>query len=400
MKRIISLFLAILLLPVVGVRAEDYSMEEDTAELPVMSFDEAAIPASAAELDIPAPCAILIEKETGTVIYEKNADRLCEPASVTKVMTILLIVEAIDSGALTLEDRITVSGYAAGMGGSQVFLEEGESMSLRELLKCIVVSSANDAAVAVAEHMCGTESAFVARMNERAAQLGMDNTCFTNCTGLLESSEHRTTARDIAIMSRELIAHDWIKEYTTIWTDTIRDGTFGLSNTNKLIRFYEGATGLKTGYTSSAGHCLSAAAERDGVEYIAVVLNCASSQERFDSARTLLSFAFSNYALLSVSLPEVLSPIPVTMGKSKFVLPVAETGQRLLVEKAMAGSVENSITLVEGVEAPVKAGQALGTLTVSSGGQVLMEIPIVAGTAVERVTWWDIFRSLLLDIFS
>jgi D-alanyl-D-alanine carboxypeptidase (penicillin-binding protein 5/6) len=381
--------------------AADIQMESESADdaLPAAVFEEENIPAAAEDIDIPAPSAILIEKETGTVIYEKNADERLEPASVTKVMTVLLIAEAVDSGELSLDDTITVSAYAASMGGSQVFLEEGEQMPLREMLKCIVVSSANDAAVAVAEHIAGSESAFAARMNERAQELGLTNTHFSNCTGLLDDPEHLTTARDIAVISRELIRHEWIKEYTTIWMDTIRDGTFGLSNTNKLIRFYNGATGLKTGFTSSAGYCLSATAMRDGVEYIAVVMHCATSAERFESAKVLLSYAFGAYTLTTAYPDEVLAPVKVTMGKSDFVQPVAADGEYILVKKSELSALARTVEIVDSIEAPVTAGQKLGTLTISSGDNVLSVTDIVSSESVERLTFWDIWKSMLSLFF-
>ncbi len=399
MKRF-ALILAFALLLSVPVRAGELQMEmEPEEDVPVSVFDEGVIPTDSGGLDIPAPSAILMEKETGTVIYEKNADERLRPASVTKVMTILLIVEAVDSGAMSLEDTITVSANAASMGGSQVFLEEGESMPLREMLKCIVVSSANDAAVAVAEHMAGSEGAFVGMMNARAAALGMDNTTFTNCTGLMDDPEHLTTARDIAIMSRELIGHEWIKEYTTIWMDTIRDGAFGLSNTNKLIRFYSGATGLKTGYTSSAGHCLSATAERDGVEYIAVVLHCGSSADRFESAKTLLSYAFGAYTVTTPRPEGVLPAIPVKLGKAECVQPVIPEGKPVLVKKSDVGNIETSVELCETLTAPVEAGAILGRLTVTLNGDVLSTVDIVSGDTVERITWQDVARDLLTALF-
>ncbi|MBQ4382526.1 MAG: D-alanyl-D-alanine carboxypeptidase, partial [Oscillospiraceae bacterium] len=274
------------------VRAEELTAE-DWAILA-----DSPVPASVSDLEIAAPSAILVERETGAVIYEKNAHDRLAPASVTKVMTLLLLAEAIDRGDLKMEDTVTCSAAASSMGGSQVYLKEGEQLPVKELLKCVVVASANDAAVALAEHLAGTESAFVALMNRRAKELGMADTVFSNCTGLPAQSEHLSSAADIAAMARELLSHSWIKDFTTIWTDSIRDGQFGLTNTNKLIRFYPGATGLKTGYTDTAGHCLAASALRDGVEYIAVVLHCASSQERFESAKALLSFAFANYTLV------------------------------------------------------------------------------------------------------
>ena len=242
------------------------------------------VPVRADELTLDAPSALLMEKQTGTVLFAKDEHTPREPASVTKVMTLLLTMEAIDSGALSYDDTVTGSAHAASMGGSQIWLKEGEQMSVDEMLKCIAVNSANDCAVAMAEHISGSEEAFTKRMNDRAKELGTENTQFLNCTGLTDDPGHYTTARDIACMSRALLAHPRIREYTTIWMDTVRDGRFGLANTNKLIHAYPGATGLKTGYTQQAMHCLSASAERDGVEYIAVVLHAESSKARFADA--------------------------------------------------------------------------------------------------------------------
>ncbi len=401
MKRIfIIAAVALILSQTAEAHGMDLDMEqepdEDVAEY---VFEETDIPATADAIDIPAPSAILIEKQTGTIIYEKNADEILEPASVTKVMTILLIVEAVEAGTLTLDDVITVSERAASMGGSQVYLREGEQMPLSELLKCIVVSSANDAAVAVAEHMAGTESAFAALMNARAAELGMTNTNFTNCTGLLDDKSHVTTARDISIMSRELIMHDWIKEYTTIWMDTIRDGTFGLSSTNKLIRFYNGATGLKTGYTSSAGHCLSATAERDGIEYIAVVMHCASSADRFESAKTLLSYAFGTFTLVPIESDIVLPPIPVTLGKSDYVQPILQSDEYLLVRKSDAASIEKTVQLAENLNAPIENGGIIGSLTITLNDETLYTGNIVAADSVEKLTYFDIAIDMLSVLF-
>ena len=399
MKKLAGMLAALLLLTNTVFAAEIQMESEPDEDVPESVFDESSIPTSAEGLDVPAPSAILMEKETGQVIWEKNADEQLRPASVTKVMTILLIVEAVDAGTLDLDETITCSAYAAGMGGSQVFLEEGEQMPLWEMLKCIVVSSANDAACAVAEHMAGSEQAFVARMNQRAAELGMSNTHFTNCTGLMDDPEHLTTARDIAIMSRELIRHDWIKEYTTIWMDTIRDGQFGLSNTNKLVRFYQGATGLKTGYTSQAGHCLAATAERDGVEYIAVVLHCDSSADRFESAKTLLSYAFGAYTLASPRPAEILPPIPVELGREKYIQPALSQEPKLLVRKADAGNLQVTVELEEKLQAPVEQGAAVGSMTVWLGDEVLSRTPIIAPDGVERLTFWDVFRSMVRLFF-
>ncbi len=261
--------------------------------LAAMLLGVLVIPVSAATVEITAPSAILMDAATGTILYEENAHERLAPASVTKVMTLLLVMEAIDSGILSWDDTITASAAAAAKGGSQVYLEEGEQMSVRDMVKSVTVSSANDCATALAEAISGSETAFVEKMNERAQELGMTDTHFVNCTGLDDdpnAKEHLTSAYDIAVMSRELLKHDEIKEFTTIWMDSVRDGQFGLSNTNKLVRFYQGTTGLKTGYTSAAGFCISASAERDGMELIAVVLHCASSTDRFESAKALLDY--------------------------------------------------------------------------------------------------------------
>ena len=376
--------------------AEELLMEAELDDAVDASIWEETAVADVSGVDISAPSAILMEKESGQIIFEKDADKQLIPASVTKVMTILLIVEAVDSGRITMDDMIPVSTKAASMGGSQVYLEEGEQMSVHDMLKCIVVSSANDAAVAMAEHLCGTEQEFAAKMNQRAVELGCTGTNFNNCTGLMDDPSHVTTARDIAIMSRELISHEWIKEFTTIWMDTIRDGTFGLSNTNKLIRFFDGATGLKTGYTSAAGHCLSATAMRDGVEYIAVVLNCASSQDRFESAKTLLSYGFSNYTLVDAVPDGALPPIPVTLGEKDTVQPVLEAEEKLLLKKDEASGVQKSVELTELLTAPVTAEQTLGKLTISGAdGAVIREVNIVAADEVLRLSLGDIFKGLL-----
>ena len=270
----------------------------------------------AAGLEVAAPSAILMDAATGTILWEKDAHTRLAPASVTKIMTLLLVLEALDSGKIGWDDTVTASDAAAAKGGSQVYLEPGEQLPLRDMLKAVVVSSANDCATALAEHVAGSEAAFVELMNQRAAELGMQETHFVNCTGLddePDAAEHLTSAYDIAVMSRQLLQHEEIRQYTTIWMDTVRDGQFGLSNTNKLIRFYQGATGLKTGYTAAAGHCLSASAQRNGIELIAVVLHCASSADRFTAAKALLDYGFANYALVQLET-DGITPLPVKLG--------------------------------------------------------------------------------------
>ena len=367
-----------------------------TLTLPLLT-----VRAGAAEPDVSAPSAILMEEATGEVLYEKNAHERLAPASVTKIMTLLLVMEALESGRIGWDDTVTASAAAAAKGGSQIYLEENEQLPLEEMLKAVVVSSANDCATALAEHIAGSESAFVQMMNERAAELGMTDTHFVNCTGLddePDAAEHLTTAYDIALMSRELLKHEEIKKYTTIWMDTVRNGEFGLSNTNKLVRFYDGTTGLKTGYTSAAGHCLSASAKRGGMELIAVVLHCDSSPHRFESAKALLNYGFANYALITPQPDEAIGAVPVRLGTQERVTPVLQTDAPVLVDKALAAGVQSTVQLAERVTAPVEQGQTLGMLTVASNGQTLAEIPLVAPEAIPALTWWDVFLQMLKTI--
>lgn len=345
-----------------------------------------------------APSCLLMDAATGTVLYEQNADEQLAPASVTKIMTLLLVMEAIDRGQLGWDDMITASAAAAAKGGSQVYLEENEQMSVHDMVKCVVVSSANDCATALAEAVAGSESGFVDQMNSRAQELGMTNTHFANCTGLDDEAGadvHYTTSRDIAVMSRELLKHDAIREFTSIWMDTIRDGTFGLSNTNKLVRFYPGTTGLKTGFTRGAGYCMSATAERDGMELIAVVMHCETSTDRFESAKALLEYGFANYTLLDPVGDAEIPEVEVVLGEQAAVRPVPGDAEPLLLEKAKAGNVTREVTVDASVSAPVEQGQTLGTLTVKSGETVLGEIPLVAETAVGRLTWRRLWSGLL-----
>ncbi len=356
-------------------------------------------PAAHAEgVEVAAPSAILMDAATGTILFEKNAHEKLAPASVTKVMTLLLVMEALDSGRIHWDDMVTASETAAGKGGSQVYLEVGEQMSMDEMLKSVVVSSANDCATALAEHVAGNEAAFVEMMNARAAELGLEDTHFVNCTGLDDepnAAEHLTSAHDIAVMSRELLKHDEIRKYTTIWMDTVRDGQFGLSNTNKLVRFYEGTTGLKTGFTQAAGHCLSASAKRDGIELIAVVLHCESSADRFQSAKALLDYGFANYALVSAEPPEPLATVRVKLGTQGVVTPVLQESAPILVGKGELARVTKTVTLCEEATAPIAAGEQLGTLTIATDERTLAEIPIISPTAVERLTLWELTVQLL-----
>ncbi len=350
------------------------------------------VPVRADELTLDAPSALLMEKQTGTVLFAKDEHTPREPASVTKVMTLLLTMEAIDSGALSYDDTVTGSAHAASMGGSQIWLKEGEQMRVEELIKAVCIVSGNDAAVALGEHLAGSEEAFVARMNERAKELGMNDTHFVNCTGL-PADGHVTSAYDIALMSRELIwHHPDIRRFTTIWMDSLRDGQSMLVNTNKLIRFYPGATGLKTGSTSSAKYCISATAEKDGMELIAVVLGGSTSDKRFSDAKVLLNYGFASYSLVTVTPESPLPAIPVTLGTQKTVQSVLSPDNALLLEKNRAGGLTQSLTLPESVEAPIEAGEPLGTLDIfSSDGTLLVSLPLLAGESVARVTWWQLF---------
>ena len=349
-----------------------------------------SLPVQAQPLSVDAKSCLLMEKETGEVLYAENEHAPLEPASVTKVMTLLLVMEAIDSGTLRYEDMVSVSTYAASMGGSQVYLKENEQMSVEDLLKAVCVASGNDAAVALAEHIAGSAESFVARMNQRAAELGMEDTTFLNCTGL-PAQGHVTSAYDIALMSRELILHHPdIRRFTTIWMDSLRDGAFTLNNTNKLVRFYEGTTGLKTGSTDAAGYCISATAERDGMELIAVVMGSPTGPQRFESAKVLLSYGFSLYTLIRITPEQVLPAVPVTLGTADYVQPVLGEGDALLLEKSQTADLQQEVHLAETLQAPVEAGQEIGELIVRSQGQETARIPLIAGEAVERLQYGQI----------
>ena len=361
-----------------------------------------ALPAAAAaELTVAGKSALLMDIATGTVLYEKNAHEQLPPASVTKVMTMLLIMEAIDSGCIRWEDTVTASEAAAEKGGSQIFLKVGETMTVTDMVKSIAVSSANDAACAMAEHIAGSEMAFVEKMNEKAAALGMQDTHFVNCTGLDDdpnAAQHLTSAYDIALMSRELMLHHpKIREFTTIWMDTVRDGTFGLANTNKLVRFYPGATGLKTGFTQKAGYCLSATAQRDGMGLIAVVMGAETSQDRFNACKQMLDYGFANYALVTPQLEKTYQ-IPVALGNQGHVTAVPAEDVQLLIDKSQRGSVTTQVELEETVTAPVSKGQKLGVLTIRAGEQVLAQVNMVADTGVQKLTWGQLFGALLRRI--
>ena len=352
-----------------------------------------ALAAEGAEPEVSAPAAVLMEKRTGTVLFASGEDERRAPASVTKVMTLLLAAEAVERGDIALEDVVTASQRAQSMGGSQIWLEAGEEMSVSELIKCVAVVSANDCAVALAEHIAGSEAAFVERMNARAAELGLQNTHFTNCTGLFDDPEHYTSALDLAVMSRELLGREWIKDYTTIWTDSVRGGEFGLANTNKLLRSLPGCTGLKTGWTTAAGYCVAASAEREGTEYVAVIMGAESSESRNADAAALIEYGFANYTLCP-ALDSALPPVPVEGGEAGSVQPGLSGEDGILLPKSSAQSLERHVSLPESVSAPVEEGQRLGTLTLSARGEILREIPLTAGASVPRLTSFGVLARL------
>lgn len=356
-------------------------------------------PCAAAEpagLTVSAPSAVLMHP-SGKVLFEKNAHEPLAPASVTKVMTLLLIMEALDSGAIALDDMVTGSAHAASMGGSQIWLKEGEQLTVDEMLKCIVVASANDCAVAMAEHIAGSEEVFVERMNARARELGMEDTHFVNCCGL-DADGHLTTAYDIALMSAELIRHEKIFDYTLIWQDTIRGGAFTLTNTNRLIRSYDGMTGLKTGSTSTAGFCLAATASRDGLDLIAVVMKAETSGARSADITAMLNYGFAGFASVTPTPDRPLMPIPVELGTQAEVPVELGAAQPILIEKSRLGGLEKNIVMEERLRAPVAAGQQVGSMTVLADGEVLQQTPIVAAQDVPFLGVWGIFRQMLRQL--
>lgn len=372
-----------------GESAEQLLKEDEAVWTPA----EGSVPTDATALDVAGKSAVLLEQSSGQVLFEKNAKEHLPIASVTKVMTLLLVMEAIDEGLVDYGDQLTCSAYAASMGGSQIWLEEGEIMTVHELLKAATVVSANDACAMLAEHVSGSVEGFVQRMNERAAELGMNDTKFLDCSGL--NDEAYSCAYDVALMSRELMKHPKITEYTTIWMDSLRDGKSELVNTNKLIRHYSGATGLKTGTTSTAGHCLSATATRDGMGLVAVILGCETTADRFGGARKMLDFGFANYSIYTPAIdPAALTPVPVLHGLETAVTPVADQPQPLLMRKGQESKITCETTLASDVEAPVEEGQVIGEIVLKLEGETLATYAIRAQKAVDRLTFGAAFGRL------
>lgn len=346
-----------------------------------------------------AKSVILMEAETGKILYEHEADLQLPPASVTKIMTILLVMEEIAKGTLKLTDTIQISDLASHMGGSQVYLKAGEVMSLEDLLKSVVVASANDASTALAEHVAGSVEGFVTRMNERAKELGMVNTNFENPTGLDDSTvDHRTSARDIALMSRELLKHETILNYTTIWMDSIRDGAFGLTNTNRLIRFYQGANGLKTGSTAKAGFCISATAKRDGMQLIAVVMGSPTRDSRNETAKKLLDYGFANYRYYCSDRKEIGS-LPVLGGVTNECPLVCDKFTAVLDKTMAAKGVESVTELPESLSAPIEAGDIIGKIDYKVGEEVIGSAPIRAAASIPKIRFGELLARLFRSFF-
>lgn len=358
-----------------------------------------AVTVKDATLELSGKSALLMDANTGTVLYEKNADERLAPASVTKIMTLLLVFEAIEAGSLKLEDILTVSENAASMGGSQIYLEPGEQMSANELIKSVVVASANDAALTLAEHVCGSEESFVEAMNRRADELGMTNTHFENVTGLDDDTvNHLTTAKDIALMSRELLKHEKITEYTTIWMDTVRNGEFGITNTNRLVRFYRGITGLKTGSTSKAGFCISASAKRDNLHLIAVIMGAETSDARNASVAKLLDFGFANYSVY-VNETEPTEKIQVYGGINDYVETTYNKFETL-TNKGDNTKITRNIEMNDFVTAPVKNGDVVGKIIYKNGDEIIGETDIYCINDVDKISFWQyvtkMFKNFLL----
>ncbi len=389
-KMFFCLLLAAVLIIPFNTFAATVSSECDISDVDVPIDTVTANAAIGTTLDIKAKSAILIEKNTGEILYEMNADEQLPPASITKIMSLLLIMEAIDQNKMTLEDILTASEHACSMGGSQIWLEPNEPMSVDDLLKAAVIASANDATVVLGEHIAGSEEGFVAMMNQKAADLGMTNTHFENATGL-DAEGHVSTAHDVAIMSAELIKYDLIKNYSTVWMDTLRDGESELVNTNKLVRFYEGTTGLKTGTTSGAGYCLSATAERNGLELVAVIMAGDTSQDRFNGAKKLLDFGFANYEYASI-VPEIKTQeISVKNGVQQKTEISASSSFGALLKKSEAAAVTQKLNLPQNISAPVKKGDKIGTVDFYLGDTQIGGVDVVSTKDVDKMTFLTAF---------
>ena len=398
MKRLLAIILCVSLIFSLNiVSAATVSSECDISDIAVPIDTTVTDAAIGTKLDIKAKSAILMEVNTGKILYEQNADEQLPPASITKIMSLLLIMEAIDSGKMSLEDVVTASDHACSMGGSQIWLEPGETMTVDDLLKATVIASANDATVALGEQIAGSEEGFVAMMNAKAEELGMTNTNFVNATGL-DAAGHLSSAHDVAIMSRELIKHDLIKNYSTVWMDTLRDGESELVNTNKLVRFYEGTTGLKTGTTSGAGYCLSATAERDGLELVAVVMSGDTSNDRFNGAKKMLDYGFANYEYATRKVQLEKDETKIKKGVQKTVEITVAQDFGTLLKKSESQAIAEEIILDQNLTAPVKKGDKVGEVRFSLNGEVIGTVDVVAAEKVDKMSFWTAFLWILYGI--
>lgn len=380
--------------------AKTVSSECDITDINV-PIDAAVTDAAIGQkLEINAKSAILLEPYTGEILYEMNSGEKLPPASITKIMSLLLIMEAIDNKLLSVEDVVTASEHACSMGGSQIWLEPGESMTVDDLLKATVIASANDATVALGEQIAGSEEGFVAMMNEKAKALGMNNTTFINCTGL-DAQGHLTTAHDVALMSAELIKYPLIKRYSTVWMDTLRGGESELVNTNKLVRFYEGTTGLKTGTTSGAGYCLSATASRNNTEFVAVIMGGNTSNDRFNGAKKLLDYGFANFAFKRIE-PQIKKDtyIPVTDGVLKNVRVGVNGSFEVLLKKSQSADTTQKLNLKKSLKAPVKKGDIVGSVDIYSGDTLIGSVEAYAGHNVDKISLFTVFKWIVMGLFT
>lgn len=383
MKKLLKKVLSLMLCAVLGLTCNAVASAEN--ELPI---------------EIKAKAAVLMDASTGKILMKYNENERLYPASVTKIMPLLLITEAIDEGKISLDDTVTASATAASKGGSQIWLKEGEQMTVDELLKATAVYSANDACTALGEYLAGSDEAFVSLMNERAAELGMTNTHFENCTGLDDTADnHLTTAADVALMSRELLKHEIIMNYTTIWMDALREGKTELVNTNKLVRFYQGTTGLKTGTTAKAGCCVSASAMREGTHLIAVVMGSSNSSDRFETAKAMLNWGFANYSTVTPKIDASLIPdVGVIGGVKEKITPKIPDTQAVLIQKGRENDIVQKVDLALDVAAPVENGQILGTVSFTLDGETLGKYSLIADEQIDRLTFGVIFRRILASL--
>lgn len=383
MKKLISVFLCLL----ISLSGTIYCFAEEKENNTTAPFEDFS------------KSSILMCADTGDIIYENNAYEHLSPASVTKVMSMLLILEALESGKISLSDEVVTSKNAVAMGGSQIWLEEGEKMTVDELLKAVAVASANDACTALAEYIAGSTTSFVSMMNERAKELGLENTNFENCTGLDDTAtNHYSCAYDIAVISREVMQHELIKDYTTIWLDYLRNGETELNNTNKLVNTYNGITGLKTGTTSKAGFCVCATAERDGMSLISVVLGADTSEDRFTSASNMLDYGFANYQIIVPEINETqISTVKVINGIEKSVMPIYDETDKILVKKG-GEDITYEYKTEPSVSAPVNSGDKLGEIIIKSGNETIRTVKLYSGKNIDKISFSYVFKEMLSNI--